>query len=163
MVGVRRLVLLPLLLLVLPACSGDGDDEGASLEDRRADYVAQAEEVCAQAVDDFESLTTPTTPADVPEYADAVLELFTSTVDEVGALTPPEEDRAELEEKLLTPLEADVVAAEGYAEQLSAAAAANDGATLLRLAQERPQTSADLPYMREYGLVRCTEAVELAQ
>ncbi|HWH28559.1 MAG TPA: hypothetical protein VNU26_06280 [Mycobacteriales bacterium] len=158
----RRLAVLPLLLL-LPACSDDGGNGGPSLEERRADYVAQAEEVCAQANDDVEALTAPTSVAEVPEYTDSVVELLQRTVTEVRALTPPEEDQAELREKLLTPLEADVQAAKGYAAQLSAAAEAEDSATLLRLAQELPETSADLEYMREYGLVQCAEAIEQAR
>lgn len=157
----RRLAVLPLLLL-LPACSDDGGG-GASLEDRRADYVAEAEEVCGQANDEFEELTAPASVAEVPAYADTVLELLTGTVDDVRGLTPPEEDRAELDEKLFTPLEADVQAAEEYAASLKAAAEANDSATLLRLAQELPEPTVDLPFVRDYGLVQCAEAVEQAR
>ena len=73
------------------------------------------------------------------------------------------EDRAELDEKLFTPLAADVQAAEAYAAQLKAAAAANDSAPLLRLAQELPEPTADLAFTRDYGLVQCAEAVEQAR
>jgi len=49
---------------------------------------------------------------------------------------------------------------EAYAEEVKAAAAAGDGATLLRLVQERPQTSADLDFMREYGFDQCVRAAD---
>lgn len=160
MVGMRRTGLV-LLLLALTACSGGGDDGGGdSLEDRRAAYVDAAEQVCADANDEVEALTRPTSVETVPEFTDQVLEVLASTVEDVTALEPPQEDQAELTEKVLDPLQADLIRAQEYATDVRTAAEANDSPGLLALIQEVPETSADLTFMREYGLIECANAAD---
>ncbi|HVM26967.1 MAG TPA: hypothetical protein VM433_04750 [Mycobacteriales bacterium] len=154
----RSLLLTLPLLLVLPACAG-GDGE-PTLEERREAYVEQAEEVCVQSNQQVQELGTPGSVAEVPAAADRAVEIVRTTVDQITALDPPEEDRPELTERVLDPLRDDVGVAEAYAEEVKAAAAAGDGATLLRLVQERPQTSADLDFMREYGFDQCVRAAD---
>ncbi len=156
----RSLVLTLPLLLVLPACSG-GED-GQSLEDRRAAYVEQAEEVCIASNEQVQELGTPTSIAEIPAAADQAVEIVRSTVDEITALEPPEEDRAEVTEKVLEPLADDVGRAETYAEEVRAAADGGDSATLLGLVSQVPSTTADVAFMRDYGLVECAKAAELA-
>lgn len=151
----RALLVLPLLLL--PACSGDDEPDA---EDPRKAYVAAAEAVCAESNGKVAALGTPTSVAEVPAAAQEAVAIVRSTVEQLTALSPPEADRAELQDKVLGPLQADVGTAEDYAEQIRTAAAANDGAALLRLVQERPQTTADLAYMRGYGLVECAAAAD---
>jgi hypothetical protein len=159
--GVRRSLLLVPVLLLTTACSGGGDDGGQpSLEDRRADYLAAAEDVCTEADIAVRDLGTPSGVADVPAFADKVVALVRSTVEELTAVEPPAEDAAEITAKVYDPLRADVTSAEAYAGQLKAAAAANDTATLLRLAGERPQTTADLAFMREYGFDQCVRVAD---
>jgi hypothetical protein len=159
-VAVRRLALLvPVLLAPLAACGGGGGD-GPSLEDRRAAYLEQTEAICKDVNEELEAKPLPTDVPSVPAYADDVVALLERTVDAVAAVEPPQEDRARLEERVLEPLRSDVPRAEAYAQQLKDAAAANDGATLLRLVQERPQTSADLAYMRDYGFSQCVAAAD---
>lgn len=154
-----RRALVPLLVLGLTACSGGGgEQEAPTLEERRDAYVAEAEDVCAEANEAVDGVQLPTSVSEVPTTADEVLGIARSTVEEVAALAPPEEDRAELEEKVLGPLRGDLTGLEEYVDQLKAAAASNDGATLLRLSQERPQTTADLGFMRDYGFVECVTA-----
>lgn len=160
----RRLALLLPLVLVLPACSDDGGGGGGDgLEDRRAAYVEQAEDACTAANEELEALAQPTGVADVPEYTDAVVALLERTVQEVATAEPPEEDREELTTKVLDPLTDDLARAEEYAGQVRAAAEANDSAGLLTLVREVPNTSADLDYMRDYGLVECAKAADTSE
>lgn len=151
----RALLLLPFLLL--PACSGN--DGGG--EDVKATYVAEAQQVCEDAVEEFEALTVPTTPEGFAPYADALVGIVEKTHHELAALTPPEEDRARLEERALDPLEALVAEGKAYAEQVRAAGA--DQAELLTLLSQRPKVDGiDVGYLRSYGLSSCAEAVEKA-
>ena len=160
----RRLApVLALTLLPLVGCSSDdggGGDSGPSLEDRRETFVDAAEQVCTDANAEVTAIPAPTSVDTVAPYAEQVVAVLQRTVDEVAALEPPEEDQAELQEKVLGPLESDVGVAEQYAADVTAAAEANDQAGLLRLVQELPQTSADVEFMREYGLVECAKAAD---
>jgi hypothetical protein len=157
----RRLALaLPLLLTVSACSTGQEAESGESLEDRRAAYVEQAEEACTTANDELDALERPTGIDGVANYTDAVVDLLTRTVSEVGTAEPPEEDRDEVTEKVLDPLADDVARAEEYAGQVRAAAEANDSAALLGLVSEVPNTSADLAFMRDYGLIECARAAD---
>lgn len=148
----RALLLLPFLLL--PACGDDG-------EDVKAAYVADATAVCDTAVEEFEALSTPTTPDGFAPYADSVVGIIEKAHSDLTALTPPEDDRAQLEEKALDPLDALVTEGEQFADQVRAAGA--DQAKLLALLSERPTgDSIDVDFLREYGLDSCAEAVEKA-
>ena len=151
----RALLLLPLLLL--PACGG-GDDGG---EDVKAAYVADATSVCEGAVEDFEALETPTTPEGFAPYADELVGILEEAHHELASLTPPEADRARLEEKVVDPLEKLVDEGKAYAASVREAGA--DQAKLLTLLSERPTgESIDVGYLRSYGLSTCAEAVEKA-
>lgn len=154
----RLLLVLPALALALAGCTG-GDD-GASLEDRRAAYLDRAESICQEANEAVEAEPQPAEISAVPAYVDRLLELARTTVAEIRALEPPEEDRDEIRSKVLDPLEADIETGEGYAAQVRAAAEANDGATLTRLIQEVPKTTADVEFMREYGFVQCADLAD---
>jgi hypothetical protein len=154
--AMRRSLLALALLLALTACG----DDGPTLEERRAEYREEAETVCAVANAESAQLSAPSSVDAVPEFADQAVALVRDTVADLEELEPPEEDAEEVEERMLAPLREDVAVAEDYAEQLRAAAAANDVATLLGLAAQRPQTSADLEWMREYGLPECARAAD---
>lgn len=153
----RRSLLLPAVLLVLPACSGGGGD---GPEDRRAAYVDAAEQACTAANEEIAALATPTSIQTIAPYAEQVVQVLEDTVEQVSVLEPPAEDAAELTEKVLDPLVDDVVRAQEYAAEVRTAADAGDGPGLLRLVQEVPQTSADLAFMREYGLEQCASAAD---
>lgn len=152
--------LLPLAAVALTACSSGGS--GGSLPDRRAAYLKQAEAVCQQANDKAAALQTPTSLTAIPAFADQGLALVRSTVSSLKAVPPPAEDRAQIEAKVLTPLTSDEATAAAYVDKVKAAAAANDNATLLRLVQERPRTTADVAFMRSYGFDQCIKAAQLS-
>lgn len=159
----RRLAsVLALTLLPLLGCSSDegGGDSGPSLEERREAYVGSAEQVCTDANAEVAAIPTPTSIDTVAPYADAVVAVLKETVEQVAALEVPEEDRADLEEKVLEPLESDVAVAQQYAADVKTAADAGDQAALLKLVQELPQTTADLEFMRKYGLFECAKAAD---
>lgn len=159
----RPAVVLALVLLPLVACTGEdvpGADAGPTLEERREAYREQAEESCREANAELEALATPVSVETIPDYTDSVVDILTRTVQEVTAVEPPEEDEAELTERMLEPLGDDVVLAQEYARQVRAAADSGDTDTLLRLVQEIPQTSADLDFMREYELFECANAAD---
>lgn len=148
----RRLALVLPLLLALPACGSD--------DDGRAAYVEQAEAVCASANEELAALGEPTSIAELPDYTAAVVDLLERTVQEVSALEPPEEDREELTAKVLDPFTDDLVTAEAYAADVRTAAESGDSPGLLALVQNVPNTTADLAFMREYGLTECASAAD---
>lgn len=148
----RALLLLPFLLL--PACGDDGADIKAA-------YVSDAAAVCDTAVEEFEALSTPTTPEGFAPYADSVVGIIEKAHAELAALTPPEDDREALEQRALDPLEDLVAEGEEFADEVRAAGA--DQAELLALLSQRPKVDGiDVEYLREYGLDSCAEAVEQA-
>lgn len=160
----RRLAVALPVLLALSGCStGQEAEDGTSLEDRRAAYVEQAEDACQEANEELEALERPTGVDGVADYADAVVDLLARTVQEVSTAEPPEEDRDEVTEKVLDPFADDLAVAEEYAAEVRTAAEAGDSAALLALIQNVPGTSADLEFMRDYGLVECAEAADPAE
>ena len=156
----RRLALLLPLVLVLPACSSGSESEDGGLDDRRAAYVEQLEDACSSANDELAALERPTAVAAVPDYAQAVVDLLDRTVQEVSTPEPPEEDREEVTTKVLEPLADDVARAEEYAAEVRTTAESCDSAALLALVQDVPKTTADVAFMRDYGLVECAEAAD---
>lgn len=140
-------------LLLLTACGGG--------EDEKAAYVADAKAVCEDAVEEFEQLTVPTTPEGFGEYADSLVGVIEEAHHDLAGLTPPEDDRAELERKALDPLEDLVVEGKEFASQVRAAG--TDQAKLLSLLSQRPTAEGiDVEFLRSYGLSSCAKAVELA-
>jgi len=159
--GVTRRLAAPLtaLVLALSACSGDGGDEAAPQEvDPKQAYVEQASEICTSADEDFAALTQPTTPDQFGPYAEQVVGIADRARTQLADLTPPEQDRADLESRVLTPFAALVEQGRAWSAQVSAAG--TDQAALLRLLGERPSsTGIDQEYLRSYGLDSCADAV----
>jgi hypothetical protein len=148
----RRALLLSTVLL-LAGCGGGDDEKAAYLEDAAA--------VCESAVEQFEALTVPTTPEGFAPYADSLVGILEDAHHELAGLTPPEDDRAELEQKALDPLEELVADGKEYATEVREAG--TDQTKLLTLLSERPTTEGiDTEFLREYGLPTCAEAVEQA-
>lgn len=155
----RRLLLVLPLLLGVPACSDDGANQAAA-PDQREEFVAAAERICSDANDEVAAIATPTTVETVAPYAEQVVGVLDRTVAEVSALDLPEDDAAELTEKVLDPLRADARTARDYAAQVRTAADAGNSAGLLDLVAALPSTTADLAFMRSYGLTQCATAAD---
>jgi hypothetical protein len=143
-----RRLLVPALVLALTACGG-GDDA-------KAEYVEQATAICADAKQQLDAEQQPAAAAEFAPYVQRVVEIGEQASAELLALEPPEDDRAELEERLLDPLAAQVEAGREFAGKVEAAG--DDSAQLLPLLGQVPGTGAiDLDYARDYGLSSCTE------
>ena len=148
----RRALLLSTALL-LAACGG-GDDEKAA-------YVEQANAVCEDARSEFEALKVPTTPEGFAPYAAQLVAVVEKAQTELEALTPPEDDRQELEERVLTPFGELVEEGKQFADQVREAG--GDQAKLLALLSQRPSAEGiDTEFLREYGAETCADAIEAA-
>ena len=157
----RRLLAAPLTALVLAVSACSGGDEPAAQEevDPKQAYVEQASEICTSADEEFVALGgTPTTPEQFGPYVQDSIGIADRARSQLAGLAPPEEDRAELESKVLTPL-ADLVE-QGRAWSGQVTAAGTDQAALLELLGTRPSSAGiDKEYLREYGLTTCADAI----
>ncbi len=157
----RRPALTALALsAVLTACSGGGGGSGPAEEevDPKQAYVTAADEICTSADEDFAALTPPTTPEQFAPYVQQTIGIADRAQTQLAELTPPEEDRADLETKVLTPFAALVEQGKAWSDQVAAAGA--DQAKLLPLLGSRPTSAGiDKEYLRSYGLQSCADAV----
>lgn len=152
--NLRARVLVPVLALTLTACGSDDADAKAA-------YVEQATGVCERAQQEFSKLAAPTTPAGIGAFADSTVAIAEKAQRDLAALTPPEDDRADLKAKVLDPYAALVVQAKDFAGKVKAAG--SDQAALLPLLSQRPTTGdIDLEYLRSYGLGTCADAIDLS-
>lgn len=155
-----RLLAAPLtaLVLVLSACGGGGDAEPPKVDPKEA-YVEQASEICTSADEEIAGLGgTPTVPAEFGPYVEKTVGIAERAQSHLASLTPPEEDRADLESKVLTPF-AELVE-QGRAWSAQVKAAGTDEAALLGLLASRPTSAGiDKDYLRQYGLTSCADAV----
>lgn len=151
-----RLLAVPLLLLAATGCGGD--DAAA---DAKRSYVERADAVCREADADFTALPQPTTPAGFAPFVSQTLAIAERAQGELDALTPPEQDAAELRSKVLDPFAALVEQGGAFAAKVQAAG--TDEAKLLPLLGERPTAAGiDLDYLRSYGLESCADAIDQA-
>ena len=146
--------LLPVLLvLALSACSGGGEQV-----DPKQAYVEQASEICTEADEQFHALPQPTTPEQFGPYVEQTITIAERAQEELSALTPPEQDRAELERKVLEPFASLVQDGRAFAEQV--AAAGTDQSKLLALLSQRPTSAGiDKEFLTSYGLPACADAI----
>ncbi len=149
----RAAAVVPLLLLVA-ACGG---------KDGKAQYLSKAEALCTKINEQRTQLqnNVPTEPAELPAYVDKVLATARDASSQLSALEAPEQDRAQIDAKVLQPLRAQVADAEAFGEKLKAAARKNDGIALLNLLQTAPTgTRVDVTFMRDYGFKACADAAD---
>ena len=145
----RRALLLTSALL-LTACGG-GDDAKAA-------FVKDASAICDKAATESEALKTPATAAEFAPYADGIVRIAEQAEQDLSALEPPEDDKADLEAKVLNPF-ADVVE-EGRQFAAKVKAAGTDQAKLLPLLSQVPDAGeVDLEYLRDYGLDSCADVI----
>ncbi len=151
----RLLASLLALSVLLASCGGDDGKE------QKADFLKQAESICAKANAEQKALTTPTAVAQLAPYVAKVVAIADRASTALLALDLPEKDGKALEEKVITPLQEQVVVGRNYAAQVAAADKAKDQAKLIRLLGNPPtQTKADLRFMKSYGFKACLDAAD---
>ena len=144
----------------LTACSGGGGGGEPAEEqvDPKQAYVEAATEICTSADEDFAALTPPTTPEQFSPYVQETIGIADRARAQLAELTPPEQDRADLQGKVLTPFAALVEQGKAWSAQVTAAGA--DQAKLLPLLGSRPTSAGiDKEYLRSYGLESCADAI----
>ncbi|MDQ3611853.1 MAG: hypothetical protein M4D85_09675 [Actinomycetota bacterium] len=145
----RLLLVLPALALVLSACGGDPKE----------DFVEDATAICRQARTDVAAIPAPTSAAGFASFAEQLVTIGTKAQEDLAALTPPEEDRAELQTRVLDPFAVLVEEGRVFTDKLKAAG--SDGAKISALIAERPTTGdIDLEYLRNYGLPDCADSLD---
>lgn len=149
---------LLLLLVAVTACSGSSS---GGLAKARTDYLVKAEAVCDKANSEKKALKTPSSVKELSPYVDAVVGIADRSTTALLALTPPKQDRADLDKHVFTPLHDQLVLARGYADKVRAAAKKNDAVELSQLLSDPPnKTRADLAWMRSYGFRACVDAAD---
>lgn len=149
-----------ILLFAATACSG-GSDAGLASGPSKADYVRDAEKICAEANAKQKALTTPTSLPALAPYVSRVVAIADEATTKLSALSPPVKDKADLEAKVLVPLASQLKEGHAYADKVAAASKANDVKTLGDLLTNAPTaTRADLRFMKSYGFTECIEAAD---
>jgi hypothetical protein len=149
MPGVRSYVLASIGgagVLLLAACGGDGGERLS-----KAEWIEQADAICARASEDVEALTEPTKLDEIPEFTDTASEISRDALSDLRALQPPEEDQTTVDEML------DLVEQQiEIGEQIGEAAEDGDQDEVQRLADETDpiENEAD-EKARQYGLNDC--------
>lgn len=153
-----RRALVVLALLVTPACGGGG---GGGDADAKQAYLEKAEAICTRANEAQAAEPSPNDAKSIAVYVRRLVTLAGDAAAELAALEPPEDDAAELDAKVVRPLQEQLAVARDYAKQVEDAAASGDSAAVLTLLGSAPtETKADLEFMREYGFTACVEAAD---
>lgn len=150
------LLLVPVLLLT--ACGGGSADVGSI---SKADYIAQAEAICMKANTEQAALTTPTAINALAPYVSRIVAIADEATTSLQKLEVPKADAADLQKKVLSPLQAQLSAGHTYADEVTKAAKASDTTALVKLLSNPPtKTTADLPWMKDYGFDECVKAAD---
>jgi hypothetical protein len=146
-----------LILLLVTACGGGSLGAAAA----KADYIKAAEKICAESNAKQKALTTPTSLPGLAPYVSRVVAIADEATTKLAALTPPAKDKAELQAKVLGPLEGQLKDGHLYADKVAAASQANDTKALGDLLTNAPTaTRADLRFMKSYGFTSCIDAAD---
>jgi hypothetical protein len=154
---VRHLPLvLPLALLA--ACGSRGTVASGVT---KAAYLKQAESVCSKANVERRALKTPTSITELGPYVTKVVALADSTTKAIDALDAPKADLADLQAKVLTPLNARLVEAHAYAAKVATAQKKDDQLALVTLLGSPPSVPKEvLTWMRSFGFVECVKVAD---
>jgi hypothetical protein len=112
-----------LCLALLSACGGDssgdggGDDKGLP----KAEFLTQAEKICADANTALDAEPEPTSPEGISPYFDKLLGIADDTTTELEQLAADQPDKAEVDKIFLTPLRGQVEAIQAYLPKAKAA------------------------------------------
>lgn len=156
--GMKRALLLVLVVTSFVAGCGGGDDEPSA----KAAYLVKAEAVCAKVNTDIEQARKkqPTSADAVPAYVKGLLDLARTNVQELSALTAPPEDAADLKAKVLDPLTEQLKIGDAYSAKVDAAAKAKDPILLQLITNPPTDTKADITFMKAYGFKACVTAAD---
>lgn len=153
----KRLALVLPLLLPIALLAGCGGSSGLS----KADYVSKAEALCKKANADVKALPFPQSTAGISDYAAKIVSIADQTTKDLVALEAPDADKADLQKKVLEPLQQQVEDGKEYAAKIKAAVESKDQKQLTELVGKPPtSTEADLDFMRSYGFKECVESAK---
>ena len=153
---------LPVLLLLLAACGG-GSDEKSSDTSAKDAYLVKAEAICEKGNTALAGIRKqqPASVDLVPGYVHSIVEIARTNLTELTALTPPADDRADIEAKVLTPLREQLADGDKYDKDVATAAKNKDTAALFQLVTNPPlKTKADVPWMKSYGFEQCATSAD---
>lgn len=148
--------LLPLLLLA--GCSGSSSSGERAEGLPKAEFLAQAEKICANANTALDAEPEPTAPAGISPYFDTLVGIAADTTSRLEAVAAGQPDKAEVDEIFLTPLRAQVTTIEAYLPKAKAALAEGEEAFTSLPEPELPE--ADTAAMEEYGFDACVETAQ---
>jgi hypothetical protein len=152
----RRVALVVPVLLVAGALVG-GCGGGSSLS--KSDYVAKAEAVCKDANDKFKALARPSDAASFQSFVEDTLQIAQDATKKLKDLDAPSKDAADIDSKVLEPLEDQLTQGKAYLEKVKKAVKANDQTELGKLLTNPPEgKKADTTWMKSYGFKACVEA-----
>ncbi len=145
------------LVLLVTGCGG-GSSTGST---SKSAYIAKAEAICATANTEQKALTRPTSIDGLAPYVGRVVAIADEATTKLQALEVPASDAAELQKRVLGPLQEQLSAGHTYADEVAAAAKAKDSTVLVKLLSDPPtKTRADLPWMKDYGFDECVKAAD---
>ena len=150
-----------LLALALSACGGSSS--GSSDEEQaeglpKAEFVTQAEKICADANAALEAEPEPTSPAGISPYFDELVGIADGTTTKLEQLAADQPDKAEVDKIFLTPLRGQVEAIQAYLPKAKAALAQGEEAFTSLPEPELPE--ADTEAMKGYGFDACVETAQ---
>ena len=145
----RRLLVIPFLVLAASGCGGGGGGEPLTKEE----FARQGNEVCQEFDRQIEALGAPQSLDAVEDFANRSAEIARDGRDELEDLEPPEELVADYD-RLLEMLDAEIE----DIERLGEAAADNDQAAAQTIiAEGAAKSEASDRLARELGLDDCAE------
>ncbi|MCU1600381.1 MAG: hypothetical protein JWO22_1090 [Frankiales bacterium] len=152
----HALIVLPVLLVA--ACSGGSSAQPGS---GRSAFIAKAEVICAKANKAKDGLKKPLSTTDLATYVHSLVMVADESTTALLELTPPADDKKDLEAQVLEPLSKQLVKARAFDAAIAKAVKANDQVTIVNLLKDPPtKTTANLDYMRKYGFKECVTAAD---
>lgn len=157
--AVKALLLL-VPLLAATACGGGGDDGKAGAR-AKADFVKQAEVICAKANKDKNALKKPMSTADLGTYVHSLVMIADESTTALLKLDVPKDDKKDLDSHVLDPLSKQLEKARTFDTAMAKAVKDNDQVAIVKLLKDPPtKTTADLGWMRIYGFKECVTAAD---
>lgn len=140
------LLALAAVTVAVSACGGDG---GERLSE--ADWIAQADAVCAEAQAELDALPEPTTPAELTELAEEAVTIAEEQLSRLRELRPPEAAEDDYTEMLdLTARQIELTG------EIAEAAAARDQARVEELIEQGEEVDDEADALAaEYGFQVC--------